>query len=148
LFGRTGPIAVITVDWIVAFPVILLLLVLELLIKLIEHSDENNYDSQPLVPVDVMLEDEDADDDCQYFAGGGNKGKYVLLKVRHDVVNTDLPKNLEHPDTQNSHQSLWMFYHKYYRVLKGTFTHRKDCTDYEPEKVSDSEELVGCRLAN
>ena len=44
LLGRTDPVAAITVDRVVALPVILLLLVLELLVKLVEHSDEDDDD--------------------------------------------------------------------------------------------------------
>jgi len=54
---------------------------LELLVELIEHSDKNNNDGQPLVVVDIMFKDKNADDDSEYFAGGGDKGKNVLFKV-------------------------------------------------------------------
>ena len=54
---------------------------LELLIELVEHSDEDNYDCKPLIIVDVVFEDEDADDDCEDFTGCGDEGEYMLFEV-------------------------------------------------------------------
>jgi len=98
---------------------------LELLVELIEHSDKNNNDGQPLVVVDIMFKDKNADDDSEYFAGGGDKGKNVLFKVWHNVVYTDLSQDLQHSDAEDSYQSLRIIYHEGNWISEGTLYHSK-----------------------
>lgn len=66
----------------------------DLVIEFVGHAEEDDEEGKPLVGVDAVLEDDDADEDGEDLASGRNKRVNVLLEVRDHVIDCHLPRDL------------------------------------------------------
>lgn len=80
----------------------------ELFIELVEHATEDDTNGNPLILVDVVIEDKNTQDDCKYLSRCCNQREDVLFKVGNNVVNADLPYNLQQTDKENVPEGHWI----------------------------------------
>jgi len=78
-----------------------------------------------------VIEEEYADDNGEYFPGGRDKRKDVLLEVGNDVVYADLPNYLKHTYPYNVPEGIWVVDHEFDTVYEGTFKDREGRADIE-----------------
>ena len=73
----------------------------DFIVELVGHTQEHDHQGQPLVAVDGVVENEDADQDGEYFASGRHQRVDVLLEIRYHKVHCHLSRHLQ---TANSNQ--------------------------------------------
>ena len=114
----------------------------DLFIEFKKHSSEDDGDGQPLKWVHIVVEYKNADDDCQYFPGGGDQGEYVLLEVGNDVIDADLADHLKDSDSYDVPEGTGVVYHEMEAFEEGALNDGEGWADDEAEEVGGGEELV------
>ena len=72
-----------------------------------------------------MVEYKNADDDCQYFPGGGDQGENVLLEVGNDVIDADLADHLKDSDPYDVPEGTGVVDHEVEAFEEGAFNYRE-----------------------
>lgn len=120
---------------------------LQFLVELIEHPEEDNANGDPLGVVDVVPKDEDAQDHAEDLTSGRHQGKDVLLEIGNDVVDTDLSNHLQSRDSSNVDQGLRIVPNKGKGLSQGTITKGLVAnTENKTVSVGTGEQMVGCRF--
>ena len=58
----------------------------DLIIEFVAHGEEHDDDGEPLREFDWVAEEEDAEEDGEDFAYGGDERVDVLFKIGYDIV--------------------------------------------------------------